>query len=85
MIGNIDKHDSVKLHQLQYRSTREEIMKLTEENLVSNTKMVKSEFRGVTSIEAEEAVASSLFKGPCIITIANEAAASYFYASASSL
>ena len=28
-----------------------------------------SHSRGVTSIEAEEAVSSSLFKGPCIITI----------------
>ena len=34
--------------------------------------------RGVTSIEAEEAVASSLFNGPYIITIVNEAASSYF-------
>ena len=31
--------------------------------------LLSSQGRGVTSIEAEEAVASSLFKGPCIITI----------------
>ena len=35
--------------------------------------------RGVPSIEAEEAVASSLFKSPCIITIVNEAAAFLFF------
>ena len=43
VIGNIDKHGSAKLNQLQYRSTREERMKLAEEKIVSNTKMVKSE------------------------------------------
>ena len=39
-------------------------------------KYISSRCRGVTSIEAEEAVASSLFKGLCIITIVNDAAAS---------
>ena len=35
--------------------------------------------RGVTSIEAEDAVASLLFKGPCVITIVNEGASSLFF------
>ena len=41
--------------------------------MIGLTRIVR---RGLTSIEAEEGFASSIFKGPCIITIVNEAAAS---------